>query len=193
MSSFGLTRLSTKIATGSVKDMAERKGVELEVAFFTDVDEVILYDDSGSMGQHDARGGRSREEVAIEELERLQAEYEGRIALVEFSNFAQLRPTGIPSGQHGGTDLCAALELAKCADGLDIGFTVISDGQPDDAFRAIKMAKTFTSRINTIYIGPEYGSGKQFLEQLASASGGKSFKSKEVGLLGESMRLLMAG
>jgi predicted subunit of tRNA(5-methylaminomethyl-2-thiouridylate) methyltransferase len=71
-----------------------------------------------------------------------------------------------------GTNMQDALVFIKMADGCGIRLILISDGQPDDREGALRMARTFTSRIDVIYIGPPDGEGERFLAELANCTGG---------------------
>jgi hypothetical protein len=47
----------------------------------------------------------------------------------------------------------------------DTKIVLVSDGEPDDnADETLKLAKTFQTAIDVIYIGREGGSGYQFLQ-----------------------------
>ena len=52
--------------------------------------------------------------------------------------------------------------------------------KPDSEDEALKVAKTFNARIDTIYVGPENGDGRDFLKRLASASGGQGDTAAQV-------------
>ena len=70
-------------------------------------------------------------------------------------------------------------------------FVIISDGEPDSEAEALDVASEFESRIDCVYIGPEFGNGRDFLERLAEISGGTYSKSKAPGLLAENVTLLL--
>lgn len=163
-----------QIVPGSIGAIAQANNRSIAEAFIS-CDVVILVDTSGSMSANDSRGGRSRYDVACEELRALQNNLPGRIALVNFSSTVQFEPGGIPTFLQGGTDLTAALRFVKVADVPDMQFILISDGEPNDAKTALAVARTFKNKINVIYVGPEYlPAGRNFLQQLAAATGGKT-------------------
>jgi hypothetical protein len=139
----------------------------------------------------DAPGGQSRHEAAEQELRRLQETMPGKLAVVAFSDMAEFCPAGIPRRMNSGTNLTGALRFVQAADGTGIRFVVISDGQPDDESAALDVARQFTSRIDTVYIGPEGGTGRAFLQRLARESGGQYAKSKAPGMLAEQVTLLL--
>ncbi len=74
----------------------------------------------------------------------------------------------------GGTPLAEALALALTDRSRRI--IVLSDGEPDDASRALAEAdklKAAGVRLSAIYIGPEGGSGYDFLRRLTARCGGQ--------------------
>lgn len=159
------------LVPGSLGAIAERDGISIAESFLS-ADVIVIVDVSGSMDAHDSRGGRSRYDVACEELRNLQAHLPGKIAVVTFSDNVEFCPHGLPIYQGGGTDLAQALRFIQVADGT-VRFIVISDGQPNDETQALAVARKLTSTIDCIYVGPEieYG-GARFLEELARAAGG---------------------
>lgn len=190
MSSY-LTKVDKVVVKGSVQDVAEAKGIPVEQVFL-DAELVILVDQSGSMDAHDAGRGTTRRDKANEELERLQAAYPGEIVVFEFASGIAYCPGGRPVNDVGGTtDLRGALAyLRPLVDGL-FNFVVITDGEPDNPTEALHEARKFTGPINTIYVGPEDGEGKDFLRQLAQATGGKKFVAKTPGALGAGVLALL--
>ncbi len=83
------------------------------------------------------------------------------------------------------------MKYVQLADGLDIKFILISDGEPNEERATLNLAKQFKSKIHTVYIGPETGSGRKFLERLAEATGGASIKSDAPGLLKDPVERLL--
>lgn len=172
------------IATNTHKTIAET---------FCQADVVIIIDTSGSMASCDARNGNSRYEVACEELTQLQKNLPGKIALISFSGDVCFCPSGLPVNYGGTTDLSKALNFVKIADVAGMKFIVISDGQPDYPSDCLQIAKTFKNRIDVIYVGPEScPEGRNFLQQLAAATGGKSVTAEKTNnLLNEIQTLLL--
>jgi len=111
--------------------------------------------------------------------------------VVSFSNDARFCPTGIPHRFNAGTDMAGALRFVKPADDCGIRFFLITDGEPDSEKKTLEVAKTFKSRIDVVYIGRDGGRGRDFLQRLAAVTGGQSVKSKEVGMLAESVETLL--
>jgi len=188
--------MTTKaLITGSLSAVAQRDDLTLAESFLS-ADFMLIVDMSGSMGAHDAPGGIGRYEAAEQELRRLQEENPGKVGIVCFSDTTQFCPLGIPIRLNGGTNLSGALNFVKVADGTDVRFIVISDGQPDDADKALGIARSFQSRIDCVYIGPQepgYLDGRAFLQQLAAASGGTYSQGDAPGLLADNVtRLLRA-
>jgi hypothetical protein len=166
--------MTNAIIPGSLGAIAKREGISLAESFLS-CDALCIVDTSGSMNSRDSRGGQSRYNVACEELANLQNTLPGKIAVISFSDETQFCPSGIPVFQGGGTNLAGALRFCKVADVPGMQFIVISDGQPDSPDQALRVAKTYKNKISTIYVGPEsYPTGRDFLEQLAKASGGQS-------------------
>lgn len=188
------TALDTRknIVKGSLADVAaaNRQGL---AQTFVNAEVVILVDTSGSMNTADSRGGRKRYDVAVEELAALQAQLPGKVAVLSFSGKVMFCPSGTPYYFGGGTDMAEALRFARMADVPGIRFILISDGEPDSPTATLTVAKTFRAKIDTIFVGPETGSGRDFLARLAAASGGQTVTAAHViGLLGATQKLLAA-
>lgn len=183
--------MTTAIIQGSIGAVAQQSGKSIAESFIN-ADAIIIVDTSGSMETTDSRGGKSRYDVACEELKNLQASLPGKLALLSFSDDVQFCPNGIPFLFGGGTDLTKALKFAKTAD-LSSGmrFIVISDGEPHDESGALTMAKTYKNHIDTIYVGPENGDGQEFLKRLAKASGGQGTTAAQVKELASSVKYLL--
>lgn len=171
------------VASASHKPLAET---------FINADLIVIVDTSGSMCVTDGTE-RTRYERACDELAKVQATMPGKIAVISFSDFVSFCPTGIPWNYGQGTDMKKALEFAKVADVPDMRFIVISDGQPDDEQAALTLAKTYTNKIDTIYIGPSGGEGEGFLRRLAKVSGGIAAKDFSAKQLSQSIAGLLGG
>jgi hypothetical protein len=180
------------IVTGSLSDIAQRNGHSLAQSF-VNAECVCIVDTSGSMGSPDSRGGRTRYDVACEELAALQGAMPGTIAVLSFASTTMFCPDGKPFNQQGGTDLEGALQFARMADVPGIRFIVISDGEPDSQAGALAEARKYTNRIDVIYVGPEHSpAGRDFLARLAAASGGGLVTADRVAGLAESAQRLLA-
>jgi len=182
--------MTRAIVTGSIADVMGRENVSLAESFLS-CDVMLLVDTSGSMSQNDAPEGLSRHDAAQRELEHLQNGQPGKFSVVSFSSEARFCPTGIPHRFNAGTDMAGALRFVKPADDCGIRFFLITDGEPDSEKETLKVAKTFKSRIDVVFIGRKNGRGSDFLQRLAAVTGGQSVKSKEVGMLAESVEMLM--
>lgn len=183
------------VAKGSVNDVAQAEGKSVAEAIAA-CDYVVVIDQSGSMADHDARGGRSRYDVAEEELRKVQEAYPGRVLLVEFSTRpARYVLDGVPTRAGGSTDLTDALQFVKIADSLGLEIIVISDGYPDNEVSAIAEASGFQMPIHTIYIGVEGGDGEDFLNRLSKANkkGGQRFVAAKPGELAPGVIALLEG
>ena len=129
---------------------------------------------SGSMNMADSRGGQTRFDVLENELIRLQEANPGQIAVISFSSFTAWQENGRPILSGGSTNMADALNFVKRIDGMNIAIVVISDGEPDDPKETLRIAKTFETHIDTIYVGPEHErEGRDFLRKLSEATGGK--------------------
>lgn len=183
---------STAIVPGSLSAISARSGGSLAESFVSS-DVIVICDTSGSMASKDSRGGKSRYDVACEELAKLQANMPGKIAVLAFSSDVEFCPGGVPRYFGGGTALHRALKFAKVADVPGMRFIVISDGQPDDESAALREAQQYKARIDVIYVGPENDlvRGRDFLERLAQASGGTFVTAKCAELLAEKTERLL--
>lgn len=166
---------NTALVSGSIGAIAQRNGASLAETFLS-ADVIAICDTSGSMQARDSRGGRSRYDVELEELRKLQADLPGKIAIISFSDDAMFCPGGQPLSLGGSTNLAKALDFAKVADLPGMRFVVISDGCPDDEQAALRAAAQYKAKIDTIFVGPEQDvlGGLAFLKRLAQASGGQS-------------------
>jgi Mg-chelatase subunit ChlD len=169
-----LTRQDQSLVTGSLQDLAQRNNQSIAETFIN-CDVVILVDTSGSMNASDSRNGRSRYDVACEELKALQGSLPGRIAVLSFSSDVIFCPSGVPIFLGANTDMAKALQFAKVADTPGMRFILLSDGEPDDPQKTLSIASGYKNRIDAIYVGPEDNPiGRDFLQRLAKASGGQT-------------------
>lgn len=185
---------NTALVSGSIGAIARRNGASLAETFLS-ADVIVICDTSGSMQNRDGRGGRSRYDVELEELAKIQAELPGKIAIIAFSDDAMFCPNGQPVNLSGSTNLAGALEFAKVADLPGMRFVVISDGCPDDEQAALSAAAQYQAKIDTIFVGPEQdvSGGLAFLRRLAQASGGQSVTADRANELAAKVeRLLLA-
>lgn len=164
---------NNEIVYGSLGYM-EQQGKSIAQSFLS-VDAIVMIDTSGSMAQADCQNGQTRHAVACDELRRLQRQIPGKLAIIEWSTSHAFCPGGIPGPAVGSsTNMAGVLEFVKIADGTDIKFILISDGEPDTEQHTLDVARTFTSHIDTIYIGPEGGMGADFLRRLSALTGGRA-------------------
>ena len=178
------------IIPGSISAVAQAQNQSIAETFIN-ADVIIIVDTSGSMDQGDSRDGRTRYDVACEELKNLQAQLPGKLALLSFSDNVIFCPSGIPFQFSQMTNLAKALKFAKVADMAGMRFIVISDGEPDSEEEALKVSKTFKARIDTIYVGPRGGDGEAFLNRLAKASGGQGVTAAQVKKLADNVQKLL--
>lgn len=184
--------MNNAIVPGSIAAMSKRENISLAESFLS-VDVLTIVDTSESMHCKDAPGGRTRYQAACDELATIQASNPGKIGVIAFSDMVQFCPGGVPIDFGGSTNMAGALRFAKPADGLGIRLILISDGDPDNRQATLDVARTFKSRIDTIYIGPERdSSGKRFLEELAAVTGGQFEKSVKPAMLADAVQKLLA-
>lgn len=185
--------MTNQLVYGSLRDVATREHKSIAETFLS-VDALILIDTSLSMDDHDCPGGRRRYDVACEQLIRLQREIPGKVGVISWNSSARFCPGGLPVAPDGSTDLAEALKFAKPADGCGIRLILISDGEPNNETSALDAARAFTSPIETIYIGPEHGLGRDFLRRLAEATGGKAVSQsvKDIANLSTTVKGLLA-
>ena len=181
---------SKALVKGSLQDIQQNNKKSLAETFLN-VECIVICDTSGSMSTHDAPGGKSRYEAMCSELKRLQVKYPGKIAVISFNYDAEFCPSGIPSEPSGTTMMHKALDFVTIADGIGIKIILTSDGHPDSERLALDAARSFKSKIDTIYIGPEDGSGREFLARLASLTGGQSLQTDAPGMLGNGVETLL--
>lgn len=178
--------------TGSLAQISKDSGKPLAETFLS-ADCIVIVDTSASMEAHDAPGGKSRYEVACDELAKLQKTLPGKIAVIAFSDKTIFCPNGIPLNMHSGTDLAGALKFAKVADVDGMRFIVISDGEPDREEAAMNIARDYTNKIDVVYVGPETSPiGRDFLIRLAKASGGQAVTADRVAQLSTKVQYLLA-
>jgi hypothetical protein len=184
--------MNNSLVYGSLQDTALRANKSVAETFL-EVDVLVLVDTSTSMDEHDCPGGRRRYDLACEQLIRLQRDLPGKVGVISWNSNARFCSGGVPSTPYGGTDLAGVLRFVKPADGTSIKLIIISDGEPDRQEPALDLAKTFKSKIDCIYVGPERGDGREFLRKLAAATGGRSVTKsiKELVLLSETVKGLL--
>lgn len=180
------------IVAGSLSAVARKSGHSLAMGFMN-VKAFVMVDVSGSMMACDVEG-RTRYDVACEQLARLQEQNPGEVGVASFSDRADFCPAGIPIINGGGTDMVAALGMLRMADNTGIQLVLISDGEPNDPAGTLKEAAKFTSKIDTIFVGPEGDHGAEFLRKLAAATGGVSVvnSTDQLGKLSENITKLIA-
>jgi hypothetical protein len=183
--------MADQIVKGSSGYLAKENNKPLAETFLS-CDIICLIDTSGSMHTCDSRNGKSRYQVACDELKNLQASLPGKIAVISFSSEVLFCPNGVPFDYGNGTRMDKALDFARIADVPDMRFILISDGDPDDERDTLDAARKFKNKIDTIYVGPENGSGREFLRKLSNACGGQAVVDFKVNALETNIRALLA-
>lgn len=157
------------------------------------VDCVIIIDVSSSMDERDPKTSETYYTTACRELETLQGQLAGRIALIAFNDTPTFCPQGTPPKPKGLTDLAKALEFAKTFDVSGVRFILISDGEPNSEEQALKVAQTYKNRIDVIFVGAKGSTGERFLQSLATVKNGQSMTADTfVGLYPKIQGLLTA-
>lgn len=180
----------TALIVGSLSDIAQQNSKPLAETLMH-MAAILIVDTSGSMMSDDAPNRKTRHDAAADELRRLQKDMPGKIGIVAFSSEVKLCPSGVPERFNGGTNMAKALKFVRDFDDTGIKFILISDGQPDSESKTLQVARTFKSPISCCYIGPEDGSGRRFLDKLASATGGQHIAAKEIGMLADPVTQLL--
>jgi len=169
--------MNNQIVKGSLSEVAQTSGKSLAEVWL-DVDAMILVDVSWSMVGKD-NTELSRLDRARKELIRLQGEMSGKLAIVSFSESVEFHANGILPDEQSTTNLTGALKYALRSDAIPgFRFVIISDGEPDNSESALKVAKSFKNKIDTVFIGGDFDGGRKFLEKLSGVSGGKSMSEK---------------
>jgi hypothetical protein len=156
---------------------------------------IVLLDTSLSMMSKDAFFSGtpcSRYRAACKQLEQLQEQMPGEVAVIAFSDQPHFCPEGVPTKPGGTTDLGAALAMAREADNGLMRFVVISDGDPNSKDHALAEARQFSVGIDTIAIGHERG-GRTFLRRLANSTGGTYHEDAGTLALAQTIAGLLAG
>lgn len=185
--------MNKSIIQGSQQDLANQQGKPLAESFLS-AEMLIILDNSGSMGMSDTPQRITRVELAQQHLTTLQGKHHGKVALICFADKVEYSPSGyiIPVG--GSTDLTSALQFAKMADGIGLKILLISDGSPNNQDSALRVARTYESKIDVIYCGSETSThGHDFLQRLAAVTGGQFFKSENAGELLDNAETLLLG
>lgn len=184
--------MKTEIVPGSIAALAQQGNKSIAEAL-VDADVVILVDTSGSMSSPDGRGGMTRYDTACAELADLQTSLPGKLAVFSFSDTTEFCPGGVPTFLQSGTDMLRALHKVKPFDLPGMRFILISDGEPDQPAQTMELARTFKNKIDVIYVGPETrAAGREYLQKLAAATGGKSVTSEGAKQLASTMRQLLS-
>ena len=187
-------RDQSNITRGSLADVARSQGQTLAEAFLS-CDAVVIVDTSASMNVCDVGEDRTRSRylAACDELRRLQESMPGKVAVVSFSGSTEFCPGGIPRYIGSTTAMQDALAFVKIADGTGIKLILISDGEPNSPSETLRVARTFTTKIDTVFIGQPGSPGAEFLKQLSAATGGiaTTQKTSELHKLGSTVRLMI--
>lgn len=168
---YGIEKSETALK-GSVYDVAARRGEDL-ASVIANVEVVIMLDTSGSMNGE-------KYERAKAALAKVQERFEGKVLVISFGSSVDICLKGIPASADGGsTPLTEALHMAKQFDGTGVRFIIISDGIPDNMVSAEETAKTFTDKIDTIFIGSDFDTvGIDFLRRIATGHSGNKVDPK---------------
>lgn len=184
------------VAEGSIWDTANSRGEKAEEVV-ANADVVVMLDVSSSMGGR-LGDGKTRYDVAVEQLRNIQRTFPGRVVLIEFGMKTQIKLDGLPSNPAGSTPMDDALNLAYDFDGMGTKFYLISDGEPYPFSRTQAVydwAASFKDPIHTIFIGDDSDkAGIEVMEKVSNLSGGTSSgKIEPDQLAGRITKLLTGG
>ena len=191
-----MSKQQIQAVKGSVLDVAQKRGLQIEEALM-EVDVIVMLDWSGSMGMNDAvyeGKTHTRYEAARLQLEDLQGQHPGRVALVCWAETAEFVPSGNPEDTilyGGGTHLKQALDYVKPYDGTGIAFFLITDGVFHDSWEAGPVADGFETEVTGIFVGAEGDRGFSSLMKMCARTGGKAMKAKKTGLFLEEAREIL--
>jgi hypothetical protein len=157
------------VAVGSILDVTEAGGDPAEVMMSARL--ALLCDRSASMSDRDA-DSRPKYQIEDEVVSSLQRRYRGQIVLVSFSTHARIELSGTLPTPNGMTNLAGALDRIRPIVDAGIRVCVISDGYPDDAEAALRVARSLKYRLDCIYIGRAGSEGDLFMQRLAAEVGG---------------------
>jgi len=168
---------------GSLQSIANKDKIAVAQAFIN-CEILACLDVSPSMNYEDCPGNQKRFKVAANEVARLQAENLGKVGLICWSDRQRFLPGGIAEMFGGSTDVAGLLRYIKKADGAGIKLVIISDGEPDDDEAAISEARKFQTKIDCVYIGPEYDlQAQDFLKRLSAVTGGQFSNNGTAGMV----------
>lgn len=150
-------------------------------ALYSQFDRVAILDSSGSMmagDAHDLTGlPCSRWDALQGALSQVLPLAKNRLAAYVFSDVVE-PVRGSATGQSqplqflgGGTSMCQALREAGHHNHPDLRILLVSDGQPTDG-DPIPVAMAIGRPIDTVYVGPASGEGKELLKELSRLTGG---------------------
>lgn len=160
--------IEQKQKVNKLDDMIEKKGGLYDA--LEQSDKIILLDFSGSMGR--VYDGKELYQHLIDAVRAYEHEY----MMIRFDDEVSIIECLERQRTGGGTNLLDALKLAREKESHES--IVVSDGLPNlypdgDGNGCIKYAVDNRMKINTIFLGDNPG-GKEFMQKLASLTGGKS-------------------
>jgi len=167
---------------GSLQSIANKQAITVAQAFI-DCEILACLDVSPSMTYPDCPNNETRFKVATNQVAKLQSENPGKVGLICWSDGQRFLPSGIAEMFGGSTDVAGLLKYIKKADGAGIRLVIISDGEPDNDDEAIRQAKTFKTKIDCVYIGPENGHGADFLRLFSAVTGGQFSNNGTAGIV----------
>jgi len=164
-----------------------RKKRESRATAAAKIDRVILFDGSGSMGATDAvdlNGMPCSRWGALEYAWQVLASSDlakGRLGAYVFSS-GLVPVRGSASGKivdlpyvGQGTEMCRALKTAAAHRNARLRVLLVSDGEATDGSPAevVGAAVAIGSPVDTVYVGPKNGPGRDTLRRVAEATGGE--------------------
>jgi hypothetical protein len=141
---------------------------------------LLICDRSASMAEQDAMHGKARYEVEDGVVLDLQSEHPGQIVIEAFAESAIVCLDGnLPYPNGGATYIGNALKFAEKLMKNGMRAILITDGEAsDDESAVLRAAEALRGRLDVIYVGPDRGVGRKFLQNIASAANGTFQKNK---------------
>jgi hypothetical protein len=163
--------MSKAIVPGSIAAVSTVGGKGLAIAR---AKYLLICDRSGSMAGQDALHGKTRAEVEDDMVRDLQAKYPGQLVIEAFASQAILCLDGVLPYPNGDSTMIAnALNLGATLVKGNMRAILLTDGEASDPEVGIFLAaKPFMNKLDVVYIGPDLGAGRKFLEKLADYTAG---------------------
>lgn len=120
---------------------------------------------------------RSGEKRKIDHLRDVMTPYQDAKMLCFSSSISKVSDAKFIPEPDGGTNLARAFKYIK-TDMVEKPerIVLVSDGEPDNEKDALEQSKNLSLPIDIIFIGKKESKGYNFMQRLASATGGQEFQ-----------------